>query len=86
MKKTLFAGLLLATMGTATLNANTISNNQPETTQTCIVVTYIKVTENKCTVTYKVSTPYFLCIPLTCLATKCEISRVCDGGGGTENR
>ncbi|MCY0967608.1 hypothetical protein [Chryseobacterium wangxinyae] len=70
-------------MGTATLHANTISNSQPETTQTCIVISYITVKEGKCTVTYKVSTPYFFCIPLTCLATKCEVKRDCptDGGG-----
>jgi hypothetical protein len=83
MKKTLFAGLLLATMGTATMNANTISNAQPESTQTTIVVSYVTVTEGNCQVTYKVSTPYLFCIPLTCLATRCEVKRVCGGTGGT---
>jgi hypothetical protein len=84
MKKTLFAGLLLATMGTATMSANTISNAQPETAQTC-VVTYVTKKVNGCTVTYKVTTKYFFCIPIC--QTKCEVKRVCggDGTGSGEN-
>ena len=82
MKKRFFAGLLFVTMGTASMSANTISNNQPETTQstqTC-VVTYVTEKVCGCTVTYKVTTVYFFCIPI--YKTKCEVKRVCDGDGG----
>lgn len=82
MKKNFFAGLLLATMGTATMSANTISNAQPETTQTCRV-TYVTENVGGCTVTYKVTTTYLFCIPIC--KTKCEVKRVCGGEGGGEN-
>lgn len=86
MKKAFFAGLLLATMGTATMKANTVSSAQPESTQTCVVTTYVTENVCGCTVTYKVTTYYFLCIPLC--STKCEVKRECGGSTnpGGENR
>lgn len=78
MKKTIFAGLLLATMGTTTMNASTITNSQPETTQTTCRVTYVTETVNGCVITYKVTTYYFLCIPIC--SSKCVVKKVCDGG------
>ncbi|GEN66344.1 hypothetical protein [Chryseobacterium rhizosphaerae] len=80
MKKTLFAGLLLATLGTANISAKTQSIQEPETAQ-CYrqVCTVITVKEGNCNVTYKVTTTYFLCF-VVC-EKRTEIKRDCSGGG-----
>lgn len=83
MKKMLFAGFLLATIGTATMSAKTTSNAQPTTVQSC-VITYITETQGNCVVTYKVCKYYCCGIEVTCLTKKCEIKRVCGGTGGGE--
>jgi len=80
MKKTLFAGLLLATLGTANISAKTLKVAEPEITQcyretTCVIT----VKEGKCTVTYKVTKTYFLCF-LIC-ENRTEVKRDCTGGG-----
>ncbi|UTX49037.1 hypothetical protein [Chryseobacterium sp. MA9] len=80
MKKTLFAGLLLATLGTANISANTLNIKDAETAQ-CYrqVCTIITVKEGNCTVTYKVTKTYFLCF-VVC-EKRTEVKRDCSGGG-----
>ncbi|WP_426482944.1 hypothetical protein [Chryseobacterium sp. R2ACT005] len=80
MKKTLFAGLLLATLGTANISAKTHSAKEIETAQ-CYrqVCTLITVKEGNCNVTYKVTKTYFLCF-VVC-ENRTEVKRNCSGGG-----
>lgn len=69
MKKTILAGLLLATFSTSSfMSANTKelrTNANSEKTLCCwFKVCYETRQEGSCTVTYKVVTKYFLCCPL----------------------
>lgn len=81
MKKTLFIGLLLTTLGTVSVNAKAITVKQPETVQTFRYVTSV-VTETVggCKITYKITTKYLLCFVIC--VTKSEIKRDCSGQGG----
>lgn len=81
MKKTILAGLLLATFSTSLMSANTKelrTNANNEKTVCCwFKVCYETRQEGSCTVTYKVVTKYFLCCPLGTTRTVCSKTCSC---------
>ncbi|MFP3590328.1 hypothetical protein [Chryseobacterium sp. SIMBA_038] len=91
MKKTILAGMLLATFSTSMMSANTVKFAEPEEANFfCYKISYVTEKEGSCTVTYKVTTKYFLCCPLS--STKAVYSKSCPttpsnptGGTGGQN-
>lgn len=83
MKKTLFAGFLLATLSTVNMNAKTFAVEEPEEAKTFRYSTcYVTETVGKCKITYKITTKYILCFPIC--TTRCEVKRDCSGHGPGE--
>lgn len=91
MKKTILAGMLLATFSTSMMSANTGKFADPEKAN-CFwfKVTYETQKEGSCTVTYKVTTTYFLCCAIS--SSKTVYSQSCatipsnpTGGTGGQN-
>lgn len=87
MKKTILAGMLLATFSTSMMSANTRKFADPDKAN-CVwyKVTYETKKEGSCTVTYKVTTTYFLCCVIG--TSKAVYSQSCatipsNPGGGT---
>jgi|GEM_PF-2248735 len=88
MKRIIFTGLLLATMGTTGVSAKNLTVSEPGSTENvqCVTtkVTYSTCVVDGCTVKYKHTSYYLLgCIYL--YTVTCEVSRTCGGGGGSEN-
>lgn len=85
MKKTIFAGMLLATFSVSMFSAKPAKLADPEEAKFfCYVTTYTTAKEGDCTVTYKVTSKYFLCCFIC--STKQVYSKTCPttpGGGGT---
>ncbi|MET3539198.1 hypothetical protein [Chryseobacterium limigenitum] len=77
--------MLLATFSTSMMSANTVKFAEPEQANFfCYKISYVTEKEGSCTVTYKVTTKYFLCCPLS--STKAVYSKSCattSGGNGT---
>ena len=87
MKKIIFTGLLLATLGTAEVTAKDFANVKVETQEAAqflftYKVTYSTETVGGCVISYKHTTKYFLGCPLYTIT--CEIGRDCSGTGGGE--
>ncbi|AZA53935.1 hypothetical protein [Chryseobacterium sp. G0201] len=81
MKKTLFAAILFATLGTTNISAKTLKAVEPEITQcyretTCLIT----IKEGDCKITYQVTKTYYLCF-LVC-EKKTVVKKDCSGGGG----
>lgn len=91
MKKTIMAGLLLATFSVSFMSAKPAKFAEPEEANFfCYKISYETQKEGSCTVTYKVTTKYFLCCPLS--STKVVYSQSCAtvpsnpvGGTGGQN-
>ncbi|MDP9958766.1 hypothetical protein [Chryseobacterium lathyri] len=83
MKKTILAGLLLATFSTSFMSANTkkLTDSSEEKFCCWYAVSYETKQEGSCTVTYKVVTKYFLCCRLASTRTVSSKSCVTNPGG-----